>query len=79
MLENFKTITWPYDPVFEISPVYTNVLSFVWTIDAWQSYCYEIVQQKRITKLLFFFGLCRYFTANLLQVSDEFIEFNIFP
>lgn len=79
MLENFKTITRPYDPVFEISPVYTNSLSFVWTIDVCHRYCYEIAQQKGITKSLFSLVYLEYFTAYLIQISDELLEFNIFP
>lgn len=48
-------------------------------MDVCNRYCYETVEQKGITKSLFSLARVEDFTAYLLQVFEQFLEFKIFP
>lgn len=47
-------------------------------MDVCHRYCYETVEQKGITKLLFSLAHVKDFTAYLLQVFEQILEFKIF-
>lgn len=47
-------------------------------MDVCHRYCYETVEQKGITKSLFSLAHVKDFTAYLLQVFEQFLEFKIF-
>lgn len=47
-------------------------------MDVCYCYCYEIVEQKGIIKLLFFLVYVKDFIVYLFQVFEQFLEFKIF-
>lgn len=47
-------------------------------MDVCHRYCYETVEQKGITKSLFSLAHVKDFTAYLLQVFEQIVEFKIF-